>query len=50
MNFVAGVQHWFYRTCRVQLQYTWANPVGMAQVSQSTKHYGCLQAQVQVAF
>ncbi len=44
-NFVAGVQHWFYRTCRVQLQYTFANPVGLNQ-----KHYGNLQAQVQIAF
>jgi len=50
MNFVAGVQHWFFRTCRVQLQYTLANPVGMLQNTGSSKHYGNLQAQVQVAF
>lgn len=43
MNFVFGVQHWFYKTCRVQLQYTNANPA-------KKEHYGYLQAQVQVAF
>ena len=43
MNFVGGVQYWFYKTCRVQLQYTNANPAW-------EKHYGNLQAQVQVAF
>ena len=43
MNFVGGIQYWFYKTCRVQLQYTNANPA-------NSKHYGNLQAQVQVAF
>lgn len=43
MNFVVGVQHWFYKNCRVQLQYTNANP-------SNGKHYGYLQTQVQVAF
>lgn len=43
MNFVGGVQYWFYKTCRVQLQYTNANPAW-------EHHYGNLQAQVQVAF
>lgn len=38
-----GVQYWFYKKCRVQLQYTrtW---------SQYQKDYNNLQAQVQVAF
>ena len=43
MNFVGGIQYWFYKTCRVQLQYTNANPAWQS-------HYGNLQAQVQVAF
>ena len=43
MNFVVGVQHWFYKTCRVQVQYTNANPA-------KSKHYGYLQTQLQVAF
>ena len=43
MIFVFGVQHWFYKTCRVQVQYTNANPA-------KEKHYGYLQTQVQVAF
>ncbi len=43
MNFVGGVQYWFYKTCRIQLQYTNANPA-------QGNHYGNLQAQVQVAF
>ncbi len=42
-NFVAGIQHWFYKTCRVQLQYTGAFP-------EKGNYYGYLQAQVQVAF
>ena len=44
-NFTLGVQHWFFRTCRAQVQYTLANPCNLGQ-----KHYGTLQAQVQVAF
>lgn len=43
MNVVGGIQYWFYKTCRVQLQYTNANRAW-------EKHYGNLQAQVQVAF
>lgn len=43
MNLVLGVQYWFYKTCRVQIQYTNANPAKQA-------HYGYLQTQVQVAF
>lgn len=43
MNVVGGIQYWFYKTCRVQLQYTNAN-------QSWAKHYGNLQAQVQVAF
>lgn len=42
-NWVIGLQHWFYKTCRVQVQYTHANPA-------KSKHYGYLQTQVQVAF
>ena len=44
-NITVGVQHWFYRTCRAQVQYTLANPVNMGQ-----EHYSTLQAQLQVAF
>ena len=44
-NVTVGVQHWFFRTCRAQVQYTRSNPVNMGQ-----KSYGTLQAQVQVAF
>lgn len=44
-NVTVGVQHWFYRTCRAQVQYTLANPVNMGQ-----EHYSTLQAQLQVAF
>ena len=43
MNLVLGVQYWFYKTCRVQIQYTNANPAKQT-------HYGYLQTQVQVAF
>ena len=43
MNWVFGVQHWFYKNCRIQLQYTHANPA-------KSKHFGYLQTQVQVAF
>lgn len=42
-NLVIGVQHWFYKNCRLQVQYTHANPA-------KQKHYGYLQTQVQVAF
>lgn len=42
-NATVGLQYWFYKKCRLQLQYTrcW---------SQFTKDYNWLQAQVQVAF
>lgn len=42
-NATAGLQYWFYKKCRVQLQYTrcWR---------QFAKDYNWLQAQVQVAF
>lgn len=43
LNLVVGAQHWFYKTCRVQLQYT------NAFLGKGT-YYGNLQAQVQVAF
>ena len=43
MNTVFGIQHWFYKTCRLQVQYTHANPA-------KGKHFGYLQTQVQVAF
>ncbi len=43
LNLVGGVQYWFYKTCRVQLQYTSA-------IQPKGKYYGNLQAQVQVAF
>lgn len=42
-NFTAGVQYWFYKQCRAQVQYTISNPAW-------EKHSGILQAQVQVAF
>jgi len=42
-NCTVGVQYWFYRTCRAQVQYTIANPAW-------EKHSGILQAQMQVAF
>lgn len=42
-NLTAGVQYWFYKKCRVQLQYTRAMP-------EWADDYNSLQAQVQVAF
>ena len=42
-NLTAGVQHWFYKMCRVQLQYTYS-------ITEMQDNYGTLQAQVQVAF
>ena len=42
-NLTAGVQHWFYKQCRVQLQYTYS-------IAEKQSNYGTLQAQVQVAF
>lgn len=42
-NVTAGLQYWFYKKCRVQLQYTRA-------MAQWTADYNSVQAQVQVAF
>ena len=42
-NFTLGVQYWFYKGCRLQLQYTGCD-------CQAEKNYSMLQAQVQVAF
>jgi len=42
-NLTIGVQHWFYKLCRVQLQYTYANV-------KNDNNYGVLQAQFQVGF
>ena len=42
-NYTAGVQYWFYKKCRAQLQYTRCCP-------NSGKKYNCIQAQMQVAF
>ena len=40
---IAGLQYWFYKKCRVQLQYTYT-------WSQFQTDYSWLQAQVQFAF
>ena len=45
-NVTAGLQYWFYKKCRLQLQYT--RSFCGSQIS--TKDYNWLQAQVQVAF
>ena len=45
-NVTAGLQYWFYKKCRLQLQYT--RCFCGSQIS--TKDYNWLQAQVQVAF
>ena len=45
-NLTLGLQYWFYKKCRVQLQYTRC----MCGENISTKDYNWLQAQVQVAF
>jgi hypothetical protein len=42
-NLTAGLQHWFYKSCRLQLQYTYS-------IAEKQENYGTLQAQVQVAF
>lgn len=42
-NCVMGLQYWFYKTCRVQVQYTHA-------IRAEEGNYGYLQTQVQVAF
>ena len=45
-NLTLGLQYWFYKKCRMQLQYTRC----MCGEKISTKDYNWLQAQVQVAF
>ena len=45
-NLTLGVQYWFYKKCRVQLQYTRC----LCGENISSKDYDWLQAQVQVAF
>ena len=45
-NLTAGLQYWFYKKCRLQLQYT--RCICGEQISD--KDYNWLQAQVQVAF
>lgn len=45
-NLTAGLQYWFYRKCRLQLQYTRC----FCGERISGSDYDCLQAQVQVAF
>ena len=42
-NATAGIQYWFYRKCRLQLQYTWCD-------REFAPSYSWVQAQVQVAF
>ena len=45
-NLTLGLQYWFYKKCRVQLQYTRC----FCGENISSKDYNWLQAQVQVAF
>ena len=45
-NLTLGLQYWFYKKCRVQLQYTRC----LCGEKISSKDYDWLQAQVQVAF
>ena len=45
-NLTLGLQYWFYKKCRVQLQYTRC----LCGENISTKDYDWLQAQIQVAF
>lgn len=42
-NTTVGVQHWFYRNCRAQMQYTICDP-------HNKKSHSTFQAQIQVAF
>lgn len=42
-NITAGVQYWFFKKCRVQLQYT-------RVIRQFDEDYNCIQAQFQVGF
>lgn len=45
-NFMLGLQYWYYKKCRLQLQYTRC----LCGQRISSKDYNWLQAQVQVAF
>lgn len=45
-NFTLGLQYWYYKKCRLQLQYTRC----LCGQHISSKDYNWLQAQVQVAF
>jgi hypothetical protein len=45
-NMTLGVQYWFYKKCRLQLQYTRC----LCGEKISSNDYNWLQAQVQVAF
>ena len=45
-NLTVGLQYWFYKKCRLQLQYTRC----LCGENISSKDYNWLQAQVQVAF
>ena len=45
-NLTIGVQYWFYKKCRMQLQYTRC----LCGENISTKDYNWVQAQMQVAF
>lgn len=47
-NLVFGVQHWVYKKCRLQLQYTHCMPSKDMPVTDGA--YGMLQGQVQFAF
>ena len=47
-NLVVGVQHWFYKKCRAQLQYTHCLP--SKDMPNTDGNYSLLQAQLQVAF
>ena len=46
LNLTGGLQYWFYKKCRLQMQYTRC----ICGENISTKDYNWLQAQVQVAF
>ena len=45
-NLTIGLQYWFYKKCRVQMQYTRC----LVGENISSNNYNWLQAQVQVAF
>jgi len=44
-NLMIGAQHWFHRSCRVQVQYVYSCPEGMDK-----ENYGRLMTQLQIAF